>query len=139
MSYQQKFSCKVIPDFLATGSGLSRPQTINPTNKRKTTRFTLFSFLPMTLMYQFKRVPIIVFSICCILQFIPAIATSKQPAINSLTLGLLIFFGILREFKVEMRYRAEDQIINRKVYKKLRSNLATVHEPTIDDESRLNR
>ena len=91
-----------------------------PSNRRKTRRFTWWTFLPMALMLQLRRIAVLLFVVASSLQYIPEISTSPMPIMGTIPVIILIFFGILKEGLTELRYSRDDYRINHQVYKKVK-------------------
>ena len=81
-------------------------------NYIRTTKYSFYSFLPLSLMYQFKRLPNFYFLVQAILNSIP-IVSALNPITAYLPLGFVLAVSMVRE-GVEDWYRYKsDKEINR--------------------------
>lgn len=83
-----------------------------PWNGRKSTRYNLITFLPMTILYQFTRVVNCFYVLNAILQSTPSISTNN-PLATIIPLSFVICVGIFKELVVEVRRWLEDRKVNR--------------------------
>ncbi len=86
-------------------------QKENPSNKRKSTRYTWWNFFPIALVLQFTKVVNIFYCVTAIMQCIPSIQTNS-PAATLVPLGFVISLGILKELIAEVKRYKEDKAVN---------------------------
>lgn len=99
----------VVPLFFA--SHVPAAQAQNPTNKRKSTRFTWWNFFPIALALQFTKVVNIFYCMTAIMQCIPSIQTNS-PMATLVPLAFVISLGILKELISELKRYKEDKAVN---------------------------
>jgi hypothetical protein len=73
-----------------------------PWNGRKSTRYNVFTFLPMTILYQFTRVVNCFYTFNAVLQSLPAVSTNN-PLATIIPLSTVILIGIAKEVVVEVK------------------------------------
>ena len=101
------FAHQVIPNFYGATPA---KQLSNPTNRRKSTRYTWWNFLPWTILLQFLKVVNIFYTITGCLQLIKSIRTNSPLAVF-LPLGTIILLGVAKEGLGELkRYRADKKV-----------------------------
>jgi len=66
------------------------------TNKIKTSRYTIWSFLPLTFLLQFTKIGNCIWLCVLILNYIPAISING-PAVVTAVLSIIIIIGITKE------------------------------------------
>ena len=86
-------------------------QKENPSNKRKSTRYTWWNFFPIALAIQFTKVVNIFYCVTAIMQCIPSIQTNS-PAATLVPLAFVISLGILKELIAEVKRYKEDKAVN---------------------------
>lgn len=114
-------------------SFVSAEQKHNPSNKRKSTRFTWWNFFPIALALQFTKVVNIFYCVTAIMQCIPSIQTNS-PMATIIPLCFVISLGILKELIAEVKRHKEDKVTNNAPVTRLaadgqleQATLATVH------------
>ena len=95
-----------------------KEQNYHPTNKRKSTRYTWWNFLPITLMLQFTKVVNIFYIITGILQCFKKIQTNK-PWVIFVPTGFVIGLGIFKELLGEIKRYRDDKQYNMTVIKRV--------------------
>lgn len=83
----------------------------NPSNRRKSTRYTWWNFLPVAFGLQFTKVVNIFYCVTAILQCIPQIQTNSPLAVL-VPLMFVISLGILKELIAELKRYKEDKEVN---------------------------
>ena len=86
-------------------------QKHNPSNKRKSTRYTWWNFFPIALAIQFTKVVNLFYCGTAIMQCIPSIQTNS-PAAVLVPLSFVISLGILKELIGELKRYKEDKTVN---------------------------
>jgi len=89
-----------------------------PTNQRKSTRYNIFTFLPMTFLYQLSRVINLFYLLNALLQSIDAISTNS-PLVSFIPTVFIMIVGVIRELIVEISRWKDDNRINAIPVKKL--------------------
>ena len=89
----------------------SQEQREAPTNKIKSTRFSLLTFIPIALFLQYKKVVVSVFTFNVCLQSVPAISTNN-PLATGVPLLFIILLGMLKELYLEVKRWNDDKRIN---------------------------
>jgi UDP-N-acetylglucosamine:LPS N-acetylglucosamine transferase len=105
----------VVPYFHGSGYIPKAQQTNNPTNKRKSTRYTWWNFFFITLFMQFAKVVNIFYVITGILQCFKKIQTNKPWVIFAPT-GFVIGLGILKELLAEIKRLRDDKRLNNSLF-----------------------
>ena len=99
-----------------------------PSNRRKSTKYNILTFLPATLLYQFSRVVNCFYLFNAVLQSIPSVSTN-DPLFTIIPLAVIVALGIIKELIVEIsRWRA-DRKINSKLCKRL-TGQGTIEDTT---------
>lgn len=83
----------------------------NPSNKRRSTRYTWWNFFPIALAIQFTKVVNIFYCVTAIMQCIPEIQTNS-PLATVVPLCFVISLGILKELIAEVKRYKEDKAVN---------------------------
>ena len=104
------FNHHVTPFFFGA-EHVPKAQYQNPTNRRKSTRYSWWSFLPVATALQFMKVVNIFYLCTATLQTIPSIQTTKPMAII-IPLIFVISLGILKEAIAEFKRWKEDREVN---------------------------
>lgn len=94
---------------------------MNPSNRLKTTKYNIFTFLPITFFLQLTKVVNLFFLINGVLQCIPGISTNN-PLTTMIPLSFVILLGILKEAVVEIKRFREDRAFNAHFASKLCAN-----------------
>ena len=107
---------KILPNINATLSKdpqflPSVAQVEHPSNKIKSTRYNAFSFLPIALFLQYKKVVVGFYTFNVIMQSIPAVSTNS-PLASLIPVLFIIFVGILKEAYLEYKRWKSDKEIN---------------------------
>jgi len=89
----------------------SQRQREAPTNKIKSTRFSLLTFIPIALFLQYKKVVVCVFTFNVFLQSVPALSTNS-PLATGIPLLFVILLGMLKELYLEVKRWSDDKRIN---------------------------
>jgi hypothetical protein len=69
----------------------------NPTNKISTTKYNIITFLPFSLLIQFKRLANVYFLMTAVLQAIPEISTAAIYSSAFIPLVLVLIISMTRE------------------------------------------
>ena len=78
-----------------------------PSNKISTTKYTIFSFLPLSFALQFARLANVFYLINAILQSIPQISTN-DPLATIIPLIYVVLIGMYKEFYADYkRYKGD--------------------------------
>ena len=88
------------------------PQLLGvPNNKVKSTRYSIFTFLPLTLFIQFRKVINLFYIFNGILQSFPEISTNS-PLASFIPVSFVIIVGILKEAYLEYKRYVDDKKTN---------------------------
>lgn len=117
-SEKNLYPISVTPHFHGQEHVSKAQLTQNPTNRRKSTRYTWWNFLPITLMLQFAKVVNCFYIFTGILQFFPAIQTNK-PFVILVPTFFVIGIGILKELLAELKRLSDDNKFNEQVYERV--------------------
>ena len=90
---------------------ISAEQMNNPTNKRKSTRYTWFSFFPIAIALQFLKVVNIFYVITGCLQLVRTIQTNSPLAVF-IPLSIIIALGVAKELVGEIKRYKDDKKVN---------------------------
>lgn len=90
----------------------------NPSNRRKSTRYTWWNFLPITLFLQFAKVVNVFYIFTGILQCFKEIRTN-QPLVIFIPTAFVIGIGILKELLAELKRLKEDNRTNSMLYDRI--------------------
>lgn len=104
-----RYPVRVTPRILATKN---KKLPHSPPNGRKSTRYNLFTFLPITILYQFTRVVNCFYVLNAFLQSTPSISTN-DPLATIIPLTFIICVGIIKEAIVEVKRWLQDRQVNR--------------------------
>lgn len=115
----------IVPRVLQCAASLGQQDRENPTNRRKSTRYNAFTFLPITLFLQFTRVVNIFYVSNAILQSIPSVST-HNPLATILPLTFIILFGITKEAIMELKKWYDDNHINATLVTKMTASGTTI-------------
>lgn len=110
MSRRNEYTHCVVPNVFTKHVPASQ-RAENPSNKRKSTRFTWWNFFPITLALQFTKVVNIFYCVTVVLQTIPAIQTNSPFAVL-VPVCFVILLGILKELIAELKRNSEDKQVN---------------------------
>lgn len=95
---------------------ISKSQIVsNPSNKIKSTRYTWYNFLPITVAFQLTKVIVVFNLINVVLQAIPSISTNN-PLASLIPTLFIIFMGILKELVNELKRLKNDKRVNGGIY-----------------------
>ena len=90
-------------------NGTKTPDTFC-TNKIKTSRYTAWSFLPLTFLLQFTKIGNCIWLCVLILNYIPSIAINS-PAVVTAVLSIIVIIGISKEGITDyIRYKSDKKI-----------------------------
>ena len=88
------------------------PEQSRLSNKVRTTKYTLLSWAPLSLFYQFKRAANVYFLVITILTIMPF--SPKKPASMIGTFTLVLVFTMLKEaFEDYQRYKSDNELNDR--------------------------
>uniref|UniRef100_A0A0G4FCQ6 P-type phospholipid transporter n=1 Tax=Chromera velia CCMP2878 TaxID=1169474 RepID=A0A0G4FCQ6_9ALVE len=76
-------------------------------NDVRTTKYTLLTWIPTSLFYQFRRSANIYFLVITVLTFLPF--SPKHPASQAATFGFVVLFAVLKDGYEDWRRRKQDQ------------------------------
>ena len=94
-------------------------------NYIRTTKYTIWSFLPLSLMFQFKRLPNFYFLVQAILNSIPLVS-ALHPISAYLPLAFVLFVSMVREGVEDYaRYRS-DKVTNRQLVRVVENGKVTM-------------
>lgn len=99
---------------------------VYPTNKVKTTRYTILNFLPITFMLQFTKVINVFYLGNAILQSFPSVSTN-DPLYTIIPLAILIFLGMLKEGLADYKRYKIDKATNAAPVRRLTGKYLTVN------------
>ena len=108
----------VVPNIKASEETRQAQANSNPTNMRKSTRYTIGNFLPRTLFIQFSSAVNLFYTFNAVLQSIPSISTN-DPLATIIPLTFIICVGILKELLAEIKKWKDDKYINATTYSRL--------------------
>ena len=89
----------------------SREQMAAPNNKIKSTRFNVFSFVPIALFLQYKKVVVCFYTFNTVMQSFPSISTNS-PLASLIPVVFIILLGMLKELYLECKRMKDDKRIN---------------------------
>ena len=107
---------------------IDKEQMENPTNKRKSTRYTWYSFFPIAIGLQFLKVVNIFYLITGTLQTIKSIQTNSPFAIF-IPLSVIIGLGVTKELIGELKRYKDDKKVNATPVTRLKSASDGSKEP----------
>ncbi|CAG8666249.1 55_t:CDS:1 [Cetraspora pellucida] len=110
------------------------PKECYVTNKIRTSKYTLLTFLPKNLFEQFRRVANMYFLFLVILQLFPMIGSEVQPFIASMPLISIILMTALKDVFEDWKRHTQDKNLNRSKTTLLR-NWRNVNIPANDMSS----
>ena len=84
---------------------------MNPSNVLKTTKYNIFTFLPIQVFIQFTKIINLFYLLNAILQTIPSISTNT-PLSTIIPLTFVILLAILKDLIVEIVRWKEDRAFN---------------------------
>ena len=94
------------------GSSEFDPELRKLSNKVSTTKYTILTWIPLSLFYQFKRAANVYFLIITILTTLPF--SPKRPASMIGTFSLVLIFTMLKEaYEDYQRYKSDNELNNR--------------------------
>ncbi|CAG8469543.1 2360_t:CDS:1 [Racocetra fulgida] len=111
-----------------------QPKECYVTNKIRTSKYTLLTFLPKNLFEQFRRVANMYFLFLVVLQLFPMIGGEVQPFLASVPLISIISMTALKDAFEDWKRHAQDKNLNRSQTTLLR-NWRNVNIPTNDTSS----
>ena len=82
-----------------------------PSNQIKTTRYSWWNFIPVSLFLQFTKVVNCFYLAQVILQSFPSISTNK-PEFVAMVLGVLILIGMIKELVADLKRYKTDKASN---------------------------
>ena len=91
-----------------------------PSNRKKSTKYTPLTFLPITLFIQYTRIIIIFYTCNGIIQCFPSVSTNS-PLASWIPTAFIVLVGILKELYLEIKRYQEDNEVNSKLCQKLSS------------------
>ena len=92
--------------------GAEDPQMRKLSNKVRTTKYTLLSWIPLSLFYQFKRAANVYFLFITILTAMPF--SPKRPSSMIGTFSMVLIFTMLKEaYEDYQRYKSDRELNNR--------------------------
>ena len=94
------FGSKYVPEFQSRG---------NPSNKHKSTRYTVYSFLPHVAFSQLRRVICIFYIVDAVVQMLPFVEKNGSPATSIGFLAVLLLIGCFKEALAERKRRISDK------------------------------
>ena len=94
--------------------GKERPSVqLKLSNRVRTTKYTLLSWAPLSLLFQFKRAANIYFLIICVLTMMSF--SPKRPASMIGTFSMVLFFTMMKEaYEDFQRYKTDTEMNNQK-------------------------
>ncbi|KAG5493999.1 hypothetical protein JKF63_01832 [Porcisia hertigi] len=104
-----------------------RGQTDFCDNRISSTKYNVFTFLPLNLWEQFHRPINIYFLIVATLQFIPSVAT-VSPLTTLLPISVAFLIHAVKDGFDDLRRHRQDAEVNERVYKRLRPGTLEVEE-----------
>jgi hypothetical protein len=91
---------------------------MHPSNRLKTTKYNVFTFLPIQIFIQFTKVINLFYLLNAILQFIPSISTNS-PLATIVPLAFVVSLAILKDLIAEIIRWREDRAFNASTSRKL--------------------
>jgi phospholipid-translocating ATPase len=111
---ENKVSCEFIHTTFPFAKGVLKrnQEQSNPSNRLKTTKYNIFTFIPITLFLQFAKIVNAFFLVNGILQSIPSIRTNS-PLATLVPLTFVVILGMVKEAIAEIRRWQEDRAFNK--------------------------
>ena len=89
----------------------TREQAAAPSNKIKSTRYNVLTFVPIALFLQYKKVVVCFYTFNTVMQSFPAVSTNS-PLASLIPVLFIILLGMLKEAYLEYKRWSDDKRIN---------------------------